>query len=86
MAHGAVPIVFDNEGEPELVGIDLRSNVVSPSLPHDAVASTVAAIVQGYHESPAKLVEAGAIARQRYLDRFAVEGFRAKLNSILDAS
>ena len=85
MSCGAVPIVYDNEGEAELVGAPFAANVVPPALEREAMAARVADIARGYHERRADLARGRETARARYLACYTPDRFRVRLDAILDA-
>ena len=86
MASGAVPVIFDIEGQRELVGPPFAANVLAPDLAPTALTATVAAVVRHYHEDRAILARDRAAARARYQDCYTTERFAGGFNAILDAS
>ena len=84
LSFGVVPIVFDIEGQRELVGPTFANNVLAPDLTTRETLATATTIARRYCESRADLNEDKAAARARYLTGYAEENFRKGLETILD--
>ncbi len=84
MACGVVPIVYDNQGERELVGPTFAANVIAPDLPVEAMTAGVRRIVRRYGESRSELAKDKEAARAYYRARYTEDRFRDGLNAIVD--
>ena len=85
MAGGAVPIVFDVEGQRELLGQPFAANVLAPDLTAAELSGAVTDIVRRYHDDPARLLHDRTAARARYISGYTAATFHVGLNAILDA-
>ena len=83
LAGGAVPVVFDIEGQRELVGPTFAGNVVAPDLPQEALLATVVKIVRRYHEDRTALAADRRLARARFEACFTIDRLRQGFNAIL---
>ena len=84
MASGVVPIVYDNQGERELVGPPFAANVIVPDLSVEAMTAGVTRIVRRYDENRLELAKDRETARAYYLARYTEDRFRDGLNAIVD--
>ena len=85
MAGGAVPVVFDIEGQRELVGAPFAGNVLAADLAPLALTDAVEDIVRRYHDNRSGLMRDSQVARARYLACYTTARFHDGLNAILDA-
>lgn len=86
MSCGVVPVVYDNEGEAELVGPPFAKTVVSPGLkPCDRDARLVE-IAAAYHADRRLLAADRRAARQRFLDRYGEARFADAMAGVFGLS
>lgn len=86
LAHGSAPIVLDVGGIAEMVGGELRHNVLDPSLKGEELADAVAWRLEAYLADPARLEKDRQAARRRYEARYSPEKFRLALSEFAAGS
>ncbi len=79
LAHGMAPIVLDVGGIAEMMGAELRHNVLAPSLKGEELADAVTWRLEAYLADPARLERDRSAARRRYEACYSPDRFRAAL-------